>query len=484
MVAPALGQATRPLQAHGSREMYWIARTETLEAAAVQTVIQQRPIGQTSWQRIALIKAPVVSMAHRGRQLSVLLDSGDWMTVWDGGSSAGARPDDGAVLKQFACWGDDLWALADPAAAPATAASTPATAPSSNRAALYRQQQGRWILVAPVPLGAGAKVWHLAIVDGVPTVAVLGPDSLVQIMRLAADSEWEMDSPIHAPPGATRIKLLAGLARPTLWIGDDASPGSLFHRDTSWSGPVPLTLTGEAPKASASSVTVAGESIRLLLLPAQGKRIVEYAFGPDGRSQGRSELSIVPPVVQERPLDWFRMLVAVLLLMVMLNTLRGRSIEPPESLESAGIALAPYWRRGLAALVDALPLLGTLGVALVGADADTAADPQALYDRVMGPMLIASGIYLIHTTVSELLWGWTIGKKLVGLRVVMLDGTAPTRRALVIRNVLRLIDVVLVFPPLLVFVSPFRQRVGDIGAETLVVLAGRTEVSGKESGST
>jgi uncharacterized RDD family membrane protein YckC len=82
------------------------------------------------------------------------------------------------------------------------------------------------------------------------------------------------------------------------------------------------------------------------------------------------------------------------------------------------------------------------------------------------------GLYLLHTTVMELLFAKSIGKFATGLRVASLDGSRPTLLAVLTRNLLRLVDLALVFPPIFVFFSPLRQRVGDMAAGTIVVRSG------------
>ena len=74
-----------------------------------------------------------------------------------------------------------------------------------------------------------------------------------------------------------------------------------------------------------------------------------------------------------------------------------------------------------------------------------------------------------------MLWAQTVGKKVLGLRVVSADGSAAAPTAILIRNVVRLVD----WLPLLYIVGAVslfmtgerRQRVGDIAAKTRVVAA-------------
>jgi uncharacterized RDD family membrane protein YckC len=73
---------------------------------------------------------------------------------------------------------------------------------------------------------------------------------------------------------------------------------------------------------------------------------------------------------------------------------------------------------------------------------------------------------------TELAWGATLGKRWLGLHVVSEDGTPPTPRAILMRNLLRIVDGLPAFY-LLGFVVAMsnerRQRVGDLVAHTTVV---------------
>lgn len=78
---------------------------------------------------------------------------------------------------------------------------------------------------------------------------------------------------------------------------------------------------------------------------------------------------------------------------------------------------------------------------------------------------------LAYFTVGEAMFGATLGKAWMRLKVVRLDGAPPTLRDILIRNIGRLVD----FLPLLylaggvlVITSPYAQRIGDRLANTTV----------------
>ena len=137
-------------------------------------------------------------------------------------------------------------------------------------------------------------------------------------------------------------------------------------------------------------------------------------------------------------------------------------------LADSGVRLAPPGMRLLAGTIDALPVLAAFvvqvnrfGTSRFGSEGD------ALSSWLFWGSL---GVYVAHTLVSEMLTGRTIGKAVCGLRVVSLDGSTATPGQLVIRNLLRVIDVGLYFLPLLLIpFSPLRQRAADAAAGTMVV---------------
>lgn len=89
-------------------------------------------------------------------------------------------------------------------------------------------------------------------------------------------------------------------------------------------------------------------------------------------------------------------------------------------------------------------------------------------------VLPASAIYfLYHLILEPLMAGRTPGKRIVGLRVLSLDGHVPPTGALITRNVFRIVDslpVGYVVGLLFVFFSRRHLRLGDIAAGTVVAV--------------
>ena len=85
-------------------------------------------------------------------------------------------------------------------------------------------------------------------------------------------------------------------------------------------------------------------------------------------------------------------------------------------------------------------------------------------------------IFLLYFILLEGAYGQTVGKMAVKIKVVRVDGTKIDYMDAVVRNVLRLIDLIPYFIPyllgaILIWTSDMNQRLGDRVAHTVVVKA-------------
>ncbi|HVS12900.1 MAG TPA: RDD family protein [Thermoanaerobaculia bacterium] len=128
--------------------------------------------------------------------------------------------------------------------------------------------------------------------------------------------------------------------------------------------------------------------------------------------------------------------------------------------------------RSLAALVD-YTLLGVLAAALVSGALvaavlagtfESAAVGWVFALGLLGLFVLEAGYFAIQEIAMG---GQTLGKRLVGLRAVALRGGRATPLALLLRNLLRSLD--LLFGMWLLLFDPRGRRIGDRLAGTLVV---------------
>jgi uncharacterized RDD family membrane protein YckC len=100
-----------------------------------------------------------------------------------------------------------------------------------------------------------------------------------------------------------------------------------------------------------------------------------------------------------------------------------------------------------------------------------------------GPAGLSGLVGLAYFIVLEKAWGATLGKRALGLTVVMDDGSPLTWTGSLLRNVLRIVDGLFFYlvGAILVWTSAKRQRLGDRVGHTVVVRRG-SETSGVRGG--
>jgi uncharacterized membrane protein SpoIIM required for sporulation/uncharacterized RDD family membrane protein YckC len=146
----------------------------------------------------------------------------------------------------------------------------------------------------------------------------------------------------------------------------------------------------------------------------------------------------------------------------------------------ATIVLAGPGARAMAFMIDwllrtALSLLFMLLASLVLlGNTSFSVDPDESATWFLGGVAPAMAIYfLYHLVLEPLMSGRTPGKRMIGLRVLTLEGQVPTTSALVIRNVFRLVDsmpVGYVVGLLFVLFGKRHLRLGDIAAGTVLAV--------------
>ena len=184
-------------------------------------------------------------------------------------------------------------------------------------------------------------------------------------------------------------------------------------------------------------------------------------------------------------LPYLAMFLVPLGLAFVLSALMARYRTPVYRSGEATVAYAPLWRRALAEVVD-LAVLGAPMAGGVVAAMILFSDFEAAFDfsdgfpfKLLLPHLLTCGgvfwaiAFMGLYSFTEGRWGTTLGKWLFGIRVWGTD-LAPCGfgRALV-RNLLRVVDGFFNFlvGTLLVALTENRQRLGDLAARTVVVMA-------------
>lgn len=116
-------------------------------------------------------------------------------------------------------------------------------------------------------------------------------------------------------------------------------------------------------------------------------------------------------------------------------------------------------------------------VLLVGGIVGNDTAPGAAESARFGTLdrLLVLGLVFAYYWISETLWAQTLGKRVLGIRVVRDDGSKAGAGATFVRTLLRAVDALPGFYLvgfIAIFVTgPRRQRVGDLAAKTRVVAA-------------
>lgn len=142
-------------------------------------------------------------------------------------------------------------------------------------------------------------------------------------------------------------------------------------------------------------------------------------------------------------------------------------VQTPDNVAVA-FATAGLGSRMLAQMVDTVLAGVTVVVAVLIYLVIAGTDGRLVITGAIG---VATATYILYFAAWEIAsGGTTAGKQSLGLRVMRIDGGAARTTDLVIRNVLRLVDVGLGGVGLIVmFFHPRSRRLGDLAAGTLVV---------------
>jgi uncharacterized RDD family membrane protein YckC len=137
-----------------------------------------------------------------------------------------------------------------------------------------------------------------------------------------------------------------------------------------------------------------------------------------------------------------------------------------------GYQIASVSRRFMALAIDLAPC-GLLSSWLNGISIQQLIDQWpgvAITWEQLLPGLLTICLFTLHTTITEVFTAQTLGKKLMGISVYTMAGQAPDLWQILLRNLLKILDLIAWYVlPMLVIVSAYRQRLGDVVARTIVV---------------
>jgi uncharacterized RDD family membrane protein YckC len=467
----------------GGDSYYWIgevSKASDPKAPAV-TRLSYRAYGSgQQWRPYTTVSAPLRDLAPRGDQLAAMLDTGEWVLVWPTGQSQGARPPAGKLLT-MAGDGTTLWGIArvpgGAKAIPTQPATHPTTAVATSqpglpeRLVLLRLDRSDWMPVADLPenlqIAAGSARAHMAMSGNAPVVAVQDGEKAVRVARFTRQHVWLDEVRIESSSLVKEFALLSAPTRTLLWVADAGGAGSLSPIDPATMGLKPLESSRPILPGAARTATIASERLRVLFSDADD--LYEQQYDLDGRPLGQAFAVKVPQITAASPMQYY---ISAIMMGALMFTIVSAIRQRPaiqQTLESAAeLPLASFGLRLGAGIVDAFAVVAMLVVIVNRAQTMDAV--WQVDSKFFVPYFISIAITIAHTTVGELIYGRSIGKMLFGLKVTNLEGQAASAKAILIRNLLRIVDFGLWGIPLvLVLYSPLRQRAGDVAAGTLVL---------------
>jgi uncharacterized RDD family membrane protein YckC len=462
------------LLVHGNEQAMWIAVVSEAPRGekGVRTRIRMKAFGgENVWRELRPMNGRVVSLASRGQALAALLDTGDWLLTFPNGESIGPALPTQQKILYLASEKETVYAIA-PAGRDRVASSEPSvtTAPASAPAdkaglELFKFETSKWERVASLPgdLPETDRRLRLAVIGGKPLLAVTGKGGVIRVLQLGDAGEWVDRGSIAGKTEPTFFDILNVDSRPAIWVSDATAASQVsFWMGSEFAPPTELTIKKPLDAGSLRDAIYAKGNIREIVL--SDIKLFEQCYRPDGSpSSDLTELSAPKNPVSPGPNLPTTLLMVALAVLILASMRRGEP-EEPVALQSLSVRLAPLGTRVLAGLIDLSPIFAA-GVYLQFKQGDGLTS-----EDVAWPVLISVGIYLLHTTVLEVLTARSLGKFICGLKVVSVEGGDAKLTALFLRNILRAVDLFPLFPlAIMISFTPLRQRVGDVTARTIVI---------------
>jgi uncharacterized RDD family membrane protein YckC len=464
---------TQPLfVAVTSSDVWVVQRTrEMLDTRDITIVRRMSTVPQSDarYREIDTLRGDVVDVAASGDRLVILFADGSWGWIGPDSTFTAALAVD-RTLKPVAIAGDreSVWFLCRATPSTSTAPATaPATQPVAEWSLLRRNWNGAVTTRLPLPV-TGPHPF--------PSVAVATDGSVVFAIGRASffwrDGDFEgLTAPLRDDV-PDRLVPLDGWPVPAV-VKVKGARIELIEAQR----PDPVRLQVDESIAS-GRWAVAAANGELRFVGRQGVELVDQIIKRDGTAvRPPAPLQIVPttrapPGVEAMQLAMMLTLGAVVLI-VWLRASRPGSAGVPTSpdvvpRDASGKPLpvvtpAPLTTRCLAASIDYMPVWLVMGIGIA-----RQTDPVSL-----NAILLAALVgYIVYCTVCEVVFGRTIGKRLLRLRVATVAGGKPTLMAVALRNALRIIEAHPAFMAFALFsmmVTPMRQRLGDFVAGTTVV---------------
>jgi uncharacterized RDD family membrane protein YckC len=445
----------------------------------------------------------VVRLAAAGGSVHLIFETGGHTQHTGSQLVFGPRlPAGSAVLAMTGCADSDgVWAILEGktlhalTSQPTTTASGPATRPVAGWV-LARLENGVWRHIAPIG------DW----LDPAATVALCDSAGGVQVFWQSRRSDpvrqttwtgkaWSQPAvvPLDAPAELlAAVQVNRQLALVVSPPAEDTSGRTLLPVrwvDGQWRRGELLAIGDHPATFDLSTTGVAGMGSRLYVGWLASPDRVQIGAWPiiGGRPAGALMTIAAPQPRLNSFLGqalWQWVMPALMLALLALMVLRRQDALTRVLSPGEGRVLAEWWRRLLAGAIDLLPF-AVIGIWVTWAFAgdelrawswglqesgSQQGRPQ-LPEAVSLAWRAVRGAYCLYALLMELATGSTFGKRWLGCTVSSETGARPGVWALIIRNVIRWVELEFAFvivPVFLMIITRSHQRLGDILARTIV----------------
>ena len=218
-----------------------------------------------------------------------------------------------------------------------------------------------------------------------------------------------------------------------------------------------------------------GDCINLLMLSGKGV-ITSVTLGMTGDVIYSATPVEVAKTQVPQPPSLTQFLVLAMVTLLVFSLWQRRS--PAGVTEPAGFQIALLRQRLIAAMIDMLVAAAAVAVIfrlydyhswqpIIHAAENVLSQPDLLLSTP--PLVMWLVLYELHVMVGEAMTGRSIGKAMVGIRVVDMSGKPASPLAILLRNLIRIPEMITVFLLIFMLVSQERQRLGDLIGRTIVV---------------
>lgn len=484
------------LLAHGSGERLWLAVTTPANWSGVQQSIVRERAMQGNWYDLSNFPSRLISLTDLQGQLVVAVDGGEWKRISGEQFASGPLlPGHGEILA-VAGQDSSLWAIGFAEGArpetltPATkrgvgtvVATTKPALPTTRpeQLQLFQLKSERWAHITELPpeiRTAQGREISLIIQKGTPLIAFKDSANAITILRFNAEGKkWSPAGAIKTSFTVRKLKLMTARDKIIAWaVGENGVGAFYFPKDNQ---PTPDSVWREqllsvpaTVNVMDASATAAGDELHLFIIRPD-EEFVEQKYSLGGKEQPHSLAELPPPTNPDETtlkelINWG--LLGLLMVVTLVTANKGGSAEIVVA-DKVELPVAAFGLRLAAGLIDLWPAY--IYEILVVHHFQNGVKLSQLYtDRYLVQAgWILTAVYFLHMVLGEIFWGKTLGKLCVGLRTVAMNGRPAPIGSIVLRNLMKMIEVLVLlgFPLIVIFFNPLRQRIGDIAAGTVVI---------------